>query len=220
MRRHAYANRAIQAGRRALSGLFPSPNVTLAVGHLPADLRSSPGWTCWSGCDMWQMSVSARYGYGAAPGGHTEPALTDLGRNSRPARHQNDRSSGSSGGKRRPEPHGHKSFRPSFSTSSVSRPTVRVPRLTRDSLGGTPGGAYWSAQKEAPASWSMSMIVLPRSERKDRNRYSAAAASRFRRDRLLITTRSQRQMRMLGKQGCMANCGAGADRCRAMTRMG
>ena len=48
------------------------------------------------------------------------------------------RSCGSSGGKRRPDPHGHGSLRPSFSTSSVSVPTTRSPHLTLDSLEGTP----------------------------------------------------------------------------------
>ena len=88
-------------------------------------------------------------------------ALTGPGRNSRLVRHRNGRFADSSGGKRRPEPHGHKSFRPSFSTSSVSMPTMRLPRLTRDSLEGTPGGACRPAQKDAPASWSRYMIVLP-----------------------------------------------------------
>ena len=83
------------------------------------------------------------------------------GRNRRPVRHRNGRRCGSSGGKRRPEPHGHKSFRPSLSTSSVSVPTMRLPRLTRDSLEGTPGGACWPAQKDAAVSWSRSMIVPP-----------------------------------------------------------
>jgi hypothetical protein len=51
-----------------------------------------------------------------------EPPLANLaasvlispGRNNRPALRRNGRFSGSSGGKRRPESHGHKSFRPSF----------------------------------------------------------------------------------------------------------
>jgi hypothetical protein len=53
---------------------------------------------------------------------------------------------GSSGGKRRRDPHGHGSLRPSFSTSSVSAPTTRLPRLTLDSLEGIPGGACWSGR--------------------------------------------------------------------------
>jgi hypothetical protein len=86
--------------------------------------------------------------------------LISPGRNNRPALRRNGRFSGSSGGKRRPEPHGHKSFRPSFSTSSVSTPTIRLPRLTRDSLEGTPGGACQTAQKDVSVSWSRYMIVL------------------------------------------------------------
>jgi hypothetical protein len=88
------------------------------------------------------------------------PVLISPGRNNRPALRRNGRFSGSSGGKRRPEPHGHKSFRPSFSTSSVSTPTIRLPRLTRDSLEGTPGGACQTAQKDVSVSWSRYMIVL------------------------------------------------------------
>jgi len=38
--------------------------------------------------------------------------------------------------------------------------TTRLPRLTRDSLEGTPGGACWSAQKDASVSWSRYMIIL------------------------------------------------------------
>ena len=108
------------------------------------------------------------------------PVLASPGRSSRPAPRRNGRSAGSSGGKRRPEPHGHKSFRPSFSTSSVSMPTIRLPRLTRDSLEGTPGGACQTAQKDASVSWSRYMIVLPgRSGQEDRSRCGAGAASRF-----------------------------------------
>ena len=93
---------------------------------------------------------------------------------------ENGRFRGSSAGKRRPEPHGHKSFRPSFSTSSVSMPTMRLPRLTRDSLEGTPGGACWLTQKNASASYSRYMIVLPRgNEQEDRSQNSAAVANRF-----------------------------------------
>ena len=97
-----------------------------------------------------------------------EPSLANIaasvlispGRNIRPAPRRNGRFSGSSGGKRRPEPHGHKAFRPSFSTSSVSMPIIRLPRLTRDSLEGTPGGACQTAQKDVSVSWSRYMIVL------------------------------------------------------------
>jgi len=78
--------------------------------------------------------------------------LTSPGRSSRPVRHRNGRSCGSNGGKRRPKPHGHKSFRPSSSMSSVSVPTMLLPRLTRDSLQGTPGGACWLVQKDASVS--------------------------------------------------------------------
>ena len=125
---------------------------------------------------------------GCSPGAVVEPrranlrapVLTGPGCNSRPARHRNGRFAGSSGGKRRPEPHGHRSLRPSFSTSSVSMPTMRLPRLTRDSLEGTPGGACWRAQKDASASWSRYMMVLPRcGEQEDRSHRAAAAASCF-----------------------------------------
>jgi hypothetical protein len=89
-----------------------------------------------------QMSVFARVRlWSRARANLTALVLTGPGRNSRLAFHRTGRFSGNSGGKRRPEPHGHKSFRPSFSTSSVPVPTTRSPRLTRDSLEGTPGGA-------------------------------------------------------------------------------
>jgi hypothetical protein len=39
-------------------------------------------------------------------------------------------------------------------------PIIRLPRLTRDSLEGTPGGACQTAQKDASVSWSRYMIVL------------------------------------------------------------
>jgi hypothetical protein len=100
-----------------------------------------------------QMSASGRCGLSEPH----RPNLTALvlirfGCSSWRAYRRSGLSSGSTGGKRRPEPHGHGSFRPSFSTSSVSMPTTRLPRLTRDSLEGTPGGACWSAQKDASAS--------------------------------------------------------------------
>jgi hypothetical protein len=66
----------------------------------------------------------------------------------------------STGLKRRPEPHGHGSLRPSFSTSSLSTPTTRSPRLTRDSLERTPGGVCASVQKDAWVSSSRYMTVL------------------------------------------------------------
>jgi len=107
------------------------------------------------------------------------PVLTSPGRNNRPAPRQSGRFAGSSGGKRRPEPHGHKSFRPSFSTSSVSMPTIRLPRLTRDSLEGTPGGACQTAQKDASVSWSYIIVLPRRTEQEDRSLRSTGAASRF-----------------------------------------
>lgn len=64
---------------------------------------------------------------------------------------------GSSGGNRRPEPQGHGSLRPSFSVSSVSTPTMRLPRLTRVSLEGTPGGACWWAQKDISSRYMMGL---------------------------------------------------------------
>ena len=126
-------------------------------------------------------------------------ALTGPGRNSRLVRHRNGRFAGSSGGKRRPEPHGHKSFRPSFSTSSVSMPTMRFPRLTRDSLEGTPGGACWLAQKDAAVSWSRYMIVLPgRGGQEDRSQSGAAAATRFPPGDIRLRARYQRHERTFG----------------------
>ena len=61
------------------------------------------------------------------------------GRSSSRVRRRSGLFAGSTGGKRRPDPHGQRSLRPSFSTSSVSMPTTRSPRLTLDSLEGTPG---------------------------------------------------------------------------------
>jgi hypothetical protein len=83
------------------------------------------------------------------------------GRNSPLVPRRTVRCYGSTSGKRRPEPHGHGSLRPSFSTSSVSSPTTRSPRLTWVSLEGTPGGACWLAQKDASASYSRVMANLP-----------------------------------------------------------
>jgi hypothetical protein len=40
-------------------------------------------------------------------------------------------------------------------------PTTRSPLLALDSLEGTPGGACWSAQKDASASRSLYMAFLP-----------------------------------------------------------
>ena len=99
-------------------------------------------------------------GCGTALANLAASVLINPGRNNRPALRRNGHFSGSSGGKRRPEPHGHKSCRPSFSTSSVSTPTIRLPRLTQDSLEGTPGGACQTAQKDVSVSWSRYMIVL------------------------------------------------------------
>jgi hypothetical protein len=145
-------------------------------------------------------------GAGANRAGQTrsKPVLTGLGRNSRPSCHRNVRSSGSSAGKRRPEPHGHKSFRPSFSTSSVSTPTMRLPRLTRDSLEGTPGGACWLAQKDASASSARYMIVLPHSdEHDDHSQPSAATASRFPAGRTAGHQHATRQIRMFARSAPM-----------------
>jgi len=59
-------------------------------------------------------------------------------------------------------------------------PTTRLPRLTRDSLEGTPGGACWPVQKDASVSSSRYMIVLPGgNQQEDRSQHSAAAASHF-----------------------------------------
>jgi hypothetical protein len=91
------------------------------------------------------------------------PVVTRYGRvrNSSRVRRRSGLFCGSTAGKRRPDPHGQGSLRPSFSTSSVSMPTTRSPRLTLDSLEGTPVGACWSAQKDASASRSRYMAVLP-----------------------------------------------------------
>jgi len=83
---------------------------------------------------LWQAAPAACR-LGAFSKGHGR------GRSSRLERRRNGRCCGSSGGKRRPEPHGHGSLRPSFSTSPVSVPMTRSPRLTLDSLEGTSGGA-------------------------------------------------------------------------------
>jgi hypothetical protein len=143
-------------------GLQLTTSVSRPVTLMAADESIHPG-----DCELPRANVAA-------------PVLASPGRSSRPALRRNGRFSGSSGGKRRPEPHGHKSFRPSFSTSSVSMPTIRLPRLTRDSLEGTPGGACQTAQKDASVSCSRYMIVLPRrSGHEDRSQCGAGAASRF-----------------------------------------
>jgi len=43
--------------------------------------------------------------------------------------------------------------------SSVSVPTMWLPRLTLDSLAGASGGVCWSAQKDAPASSAASLAA-------------------------------------------------------------
>jgi hypothetical protein len=82
-----------------------------------------------------------------------------LERSSRRSCRRSRRWTGSSGGNRRPEPHGQGSRPPSLSTSSVSSCTTRAPRLTWVSLEGTPGGACWSAQKDTSVSWSRYMVT-------------------------------------------------------------
>ena len=78
----------------------------------------------------------ARTDQSGAPG----PGVTGdgLARSSRPACRRSGPCCGSNGGKRWPEPHGHGSSGPSLSISSVPEPTMRSPRLTRDSLGEPP----------------------------------------------------------------------------------
>ena len=93
------------------------------------------------------------------------------GRSSPQVRRRSGPFSGSTGGKRRPDPHGPGSLRPSFSTSSVSMRTTRSPRLTLDSLEGTPGGACWSAQKDASPSRSRYMASSCRNERQNRSEH-------------------------------------------------
>jgi hypothetical protein len=57
---------------------------------------------------------------------------------------------------------------------------MRLPRLTRDSLEGTPGGACLLAQKDASASWSRYMIVLLRNDNhEDHSQPTAAPANRL-----------------------------------------
>jgi hypothetical protein len=67
-------------------------------------------------------------------------------------------------------PHGHGPLRPSSRQAGVQADdTVGAPDvgLAR----GNPGGACWSAQKDASASWLRSMAVLPGwNERQDRSR--------------------------------------------------
>ena len=141
MRRQADTRTDLDAPETPLSGVMAA--YSLAVTHAER-----------------QKSAFARAAAEPPLANLAAPVLTSPGRNNRPALRRNGRFSGSSGGKRRPEPHGHKSFRPSFSTSSVSTPTIRLPRLTRDSLEGTPGGACQTAQKDVSVSWSRYMIVL------------------------------------------------------------
>ena len=152
-------------------------------------------------------------GCGTALANLAASVLINPGRNNRPALRRNGHFSGSSGGKRRPEPHGHKSFRPSFSTSSVSTPTIRLPRLTQDSLEGTPGGACQTAQKDVSVSWSRYMIVLlvrqsrriVACEAQVPRAVSTGADTRSR-------SRSQRLLRDLGAGSGPARLGLGARR--------
>lgn len=137
---------------------------------LPRALATRPGIAARNGEQKGQRSWPGEPGSPSAAGGLVaalaEPGLhsrlTGYGRerNRLLASRRSARSCGSSGGKRRPDPHGHGSLRPSFSTSSVSVPTTRSPRLTLDSLEGTPGGVCWSAQKDASASRSRYMAIL------------------------------------------------------------
>lgn len=69
---------------------------------------------------------------------------------------------GSIARKRRPEPQGHGSFLPSFSISSLPEPRTRSPRLTCDSLEGTPCDVCWSAQKDISTSRLRPMAHLPK----------------------------------------------------------
>ena len=159
-------------------GQGPSPSLTPSIGiTVRPTFDPAPDWTGlleargrWSGscrdsilrrhehvmlevaCGMRQKSVFARAAAEPPLANLAASVLISPGRNNRPALRRNGRFSGSSDGKRQPEPHGHKSFRPSFSTSSVSTPTIRLPRLTRDSLEGTPGGACQTAQKDVSVS--------------------------------------------------------------------
>jgi hypothetical protein len=80
-------------------------------------------------------------------------------RNSHRCCRRSARWAGSIGGNRRPDPHGHGSLPPSFSTSSVSCPTTRSPRLTWDSLEGTPYDVCCSAQKDVSSFSSRRMMT-------------------------------------------------------------
>jgi hypothetical protein len=117
--------------------------------------------------------------------------LISPGRNNRPALRRNGRFSGSSGGKRRPEPHGHKSFRPSFSTSSVStvRGHEKVPACGADDPVAAldAGLARGNPRRRLPDGSKGCLGVMvavhdrpPRhTEQEDRSLRSAGAASRF-----------------------------------------
>ena len=104
------------------------------------------------------------------------------GRSSSRVRHRSGLLAGSTGGKRRPDPHGQRSLRPSFSTSSVSMPTTRSPRLTLDSLEGTPA-AFAGRLKRTPrrhdrGPWPSS---LSGGERQDRSGYGRQMPAEIRR---------------------------------------
>ena len=101
-------------------------------------------------------TTTGRYGDGCARSGI---GWISRGRSSGRWCRRSGRRGGSSGGNRRPEPHGQGSLPPSFSTSSLPPRTTRWPRLTWVSLEGTPGGACWSAQKDASASRSRCMAA-------------------------------------------------------------
>jgi hypothetical protein len=84
--------------------------------------------------------------------------------------------------KRWPEPHGHGSSRPSFSISSVPEPTMRSPRLTRDSVSlGNPRRRLLVGSKGRPGVViAVHDRLLPRGSGPwSRSQGGAAAASHF-----------------------------------------
>jgi hypothetical protein len=141
------------------------------------------------------------------------PVFTGHGRNSRPVRHRDGRLPGSSGGKRQLEPHGHKSFRPGFPTSSVPVPAMRLPRLTRDSLEGTPAaladGLKRMLRRRGRGTWSSSLAAASRRILASTARLPRVAFCRARRR---PPARSQRLLRDLGAGSGPARLGLGAWR--------
>lgn len=114
---------------------------------------------------------------GAPPPGVTADGLA---RSSRPACRRSSPYCGSNGGKRWPEPYGHRSSRPSFSISSVPEPTMRSPRLTQDSLGEPPAALARRLKGRPGVVIAVHDRLLPRGSGPwSRSQDGAAAASHF-----------------------------------------